>query len=84
MRYNLTPLGRRVLNLVRAVRQIAGILPGEKINILGEKPATYLGAIEFGDFQEDYYQVHIFCLHDGALVGLETPNLNRTLGKYLL
>jgi hypothetical protein len=83
MRYSLTPLGQRVLNLVRSVRQLGSILPGEKVKVLGEKPATYLGAVEIGEFPTEYIQMHIFRLWDGLPVILEAPTLNRILGKYL-
>jgi len=47
------------------------------------KPATYVGAIEEGDIQVDYIQLHIFELFDGLQVILEAPSLNRSLGKLL-
>jgi hypothetical protein len=83
MSYNVTLLGKRLVNLVKAVRQINFILPGDKIKLIGERPATYLGAIESGDLLNDYLQMHIFKLYDGLHVVLEAPSLNRYLGKYL-
>jgi hypothetical protein len=80
---NLTPAGKRVYQLIKAVREISTILPGEKLPLPAEKPATYVGAIEEGDLQIDYCQMHVFRLCDGLLVILEAPSLNRSLGKYL-
>ena len=72
-----------MVNLIRAVRQLGAILPGDKIKIVGEKPATYIGAIEEGDIQIDYIQMHVFRLHDGMQVVLQIPSLNRNLGKFI-
>jgi hypothetical protein len=77
------PQGQRIINLIRAVRQIGTILPGDKVDMVGEKPATYLGSIEEGDIQVDYLQIHTFELFDGVQVVLESPSLNRGLGKLL-
>ncbi len=70
-------------HLIKAVRQIGAILPGDKVKMIGEKPATYMGAIEEGDIQVDYLQMHTFELFDGVQVVLEIPSLNRSLGKLL-
>jgi hypothetical protein len=75
--------GKRVLNLIKAVRQIGALLPGDKVSLAGEKPATYIGAIEVGDMQTDYLQMHTFRLSDGLQVVLEIPSLNRKIGKWL-
>lgn len=83
MGYVATSLGQRVINLVKAVRELASIMPGDMLALPGEKPATYLGAIEIGDFQGDYYQMHVFRLWDDFEIVLEVPSLNRVLGKYL-
>jgi len=77
------PKAQRLVNLIRAVRQIGAILPGDKVIMAGEKPATYMGAIEEGDIQVDYVQMHSFELYDGVQVVLEAPSLNRSLGKLL-
>ncbi len=74
---------QRIIRLIRALRQIDDILPGDKIKLSGEKPAIYLGALEDGDIQVDYLQAHIFELFDGVQVVLEVPSLNRILGKFL-
>ena len=83
MTIKLKQNGRRVLNLIMAVREISAILPGDKVRLVGEKPATYEGAIEVGDIQEDDIQMHAFRLFDGLQVILEVPSLNRCLGKLL-
>jgi len=75
--------GQRIVNLIKAVRQIGAILPGDKVKMIGGKPATYMGAIEEGDIQVDYIQMHTFELFDGVQVVLEIPSLNRSLGKLL-
>jgi hypothetical protein len=77
------PDGKRVVNLINAVREISAIFPGDRIKMIGEKPAIYLGAIEVGDIQVDYIQMHAFQLFDGLLVVLQVPFLNRRLGKLL-
>jgi hypothetical protein len=74
---------KRIINLIRAVRKIATLLPGDKIKLAGEEPATYVGAIEEGDIQIDYIQLHTFTLCDGVQVVLEAPSLNRSLGRLL-
>jgi len=51
--------------------------------MIGKKPATYVGAIEEGDIQVDYIQLHIFKMSDGLQVILEALSLNRNLGKLL-
>ena len=83
MLINVKPEGKRVVNLIKAVRQISTVLPGDKVKMVGEKPATYVGAIEEGDIQTDYIQMHAFTLYDGLQVILEVPSLNRILGKLL-
>jgi hypothetical protein len=77
------PKAQRIVTLIRAVREIGTLLPGDQIKMIGEKPATYLGALEEGDIQVDYIQMHAFRLFDGLQVILEAPTLNRSLGKYL-
>jgi hypothetical protein len=77
------PKAQRILNLIRALRELNSILPGDKVKLPGEKPATYLGALEAGDIQVDYHQIHIFEFFDGTQVALELPYLNRTLGRLL-
>jgi hypothetical protein len=83
MLINVKPEGQRIVNLIRAVRQIGAILPGDKVKLIGESPATYLGAIEEGDIQIDYIQLHAFRLFDGMQIVLEAPSLNKSLGKLL-
>ncbi len=83
MLINVKPEGKRIVNLIKAVREIGAILPGDKVKLIGEKPATYVGAIEEGDIQVDYIQLHTFSLFDGVQVVLEVPSLNRSLGKLL-
>ena len=80
---NVKPEAKRVVNLIKAVREIGAILPGDKVRMIGEKPAIYVGAIELGDIQVDYIQMHAFRLFDGLQVVLEVPSLNRSLGKLL-
>jgi len=77
------PEAQRLINLVNAVREIAAILPGDRVKMISEKPALYIGAIEVGDIQVDYIQMHIFRRFDGSQVVLQVPSLNRNLGKLL-
>jgi hypothetical protein len=83
MLFNAKSEGRRVINLIKSVREIGFILPGDKVIMVDEAQATYLGSIEEGDIQVDYLQMHAFRLHDGLRVFLEAPALNRSLGKSL-
>jgi len=83
MLINVKSEGKRVVNLIKAVREIGALLPGDKVKLIGEKPATYLGAIEEGDIQIDYIQLHAFRLFDGMQIVLEAPSLNKSLGKLL-
>jgi hypothetical protein len=83
MTINKQQVGKRVLNLVYAVRAISVLLPGERVKIFGEKPALYVGPIEADDFQIDCLQMHAFSLHDRLLVVLAVPALNRSLGRWL-
>ena len=77
------PKAQRIVNLIKSVRKLGTIFPGDKIKMIGEKPATYLGALEEGDIQVDYIQTHVFRLFDGLQVVLDVPALNRSLGKLL-
>lgn len=83
MLIKVKPESKRVVNLINAVRQVGAILPGDRIKMVSEKPATYIGSIEEGDIQVDYIQLHMFELFDGLQVFLEIPSFNRTLGKLL-
>jgi hypothetical protein len=83
MRFKIKPDGIRVVALIRAVRNRWDLLPGDKIKLPGERPAKYLGSVEEGDGQPEYIQMHAFRLHDGMLVILEVPALNRQLGRLL-
>jgi hypothetical protein len=83
MLINVKPESKRVVTLIKAVREIGAILPGDKVKMIGEKPAIYVGAIEEGDIQVDHIQLHAFTLFDGVQVVLEAPSLNRSLGKLL-
>jgi hypothetical protein len=74
---------KRILHLIRSVREMVSILPGDQIRMIDESPAIYLGSIEAGDLQVDYLQLHVFRLSDGIQVILHLPALNRSLGKYL-
>lgn len=74
---------RRLQRLIQSIRDLAEIFPGDKIRMIGESPATYLGSIEAGDLQTDYLQLHVFRLSDGIMVIMYIPTLNRSLGKYI-
>jgi hypothetical protein len=83
MSIDLKVVGKRVYHLVKAVREMSSILPGERVLMTGERPATYVGAIEVGDEQFDYLQMHAFRLHDGLHVVLAVQSLNRRLSRLL-
>ena len=40
MLIKVKPESKRVVNLINAVRQVGAILPGDRIEMVGEKPAT--------------------------------------------
>ena len=75
---------RRVASLIRAIKRGGTLLPGDRLPLTTEKPATYLGTVETGDIRQEYIQLHLFRLHDGLQVILESPNLNRSLGRLVL
>ena len=83
MLIKVKPQGKRIVNLIKAVRQAGALLPGDNVEMPGEGSATYLGVIEEGDIQMDYIQIHTFVLSDGMQVALEIPSLNRSLGKLI-
>jgi hypothetical protein len=77
------PIRKRLLNLVRVISQRGPMLPGDRVSMIGEHPAVYLGVIEAGDLHLEYLQLHIFRLHGGLIVVIEAPYLNRWLCRLL-
>jgi len=75
--------GKRIQHLIRSVREMGAIFPGDQISMIDESPATYMGSIEAGDLQTDYLQLHVFRLSDEIMVIMYIPTLNRSLGKYI-
>jgi hypothetical protein len=75
--------GKRFQYLIRSLREMGAIFPGDRVRMIDEAPAIYLGSIEAGDLQTDYLQLHVFRLSDGIQVILYVPALNRILGKLL-
>jgi hypothetical protein len=77
----IKPVGKRVLNLIRALRGAGLLLPGDKVNLAGEKPAIYVGPLEEDDYEMESIMMHAFKLHDGIFIILELPWLNGQLAK---
>ena len=76
----LAKKGIRVVALIRAVRSAGEIVPGDKVQILHEQPATYVGPAAV----EDGIQMHKFWLFDGMEVPLEVPALTAALTTSLV
>jgi len=69
--------GTRVIRLIKAVKAVKkAIAPGDKLQLPGESPATYLGPHMDGNIQ-----MHAFRLFDGTEVVLEAPALDRLAGQ---
>ena len=71
--------GARIVKLIKAVRGAGTIVPGNKVLIPEEQPATYMGPVMDGGIQ-----MHEFRLFDGMEVVLEVPALNREGGQVTL
>ena len=71
----LAKKGIRVVALIKAVRSAGEIVPGDKVQMLHEQPATYVGPTAV----EDGIQMHKFRLFDGMEISLEVPALTAAL-----
>ncbi len=71
--------GKRIVQLITAVKAAWVFVPGAKVLMPDERPAAYIGPV-----MEEGIQVHEFRLFDGTEVVLEVPALNREPGRVAL
>lgn len=71
MNLSVSENGRRVIDLIKAVRTAGVIMSGAKIPMPDERPAAYVGPVMDGGIQ-----MHKFQLFDGVEVVLEVPALD--------
>jgi hypothetical protein len=79
MTLSISEKGRRIVQLIKAVRAAGEIVPGAKFLMPDERPATYIGPVMDGDIQ-----MHEFHLFDETEVVLEVPALNPKPGQVAL
>ena len=79
MAISISEKGKRVAQLIKAVRAAGVIVPGAKVLMPDERPATYTGPVMDGDIQ-----MHEFHLFDGTEIVLEVPALNPKSGQVAL
>ena len=71
--------GKRVVQLIKAVKAAGVLVPGDKVLMLDERSATYIGPVMEGGFQ-----MHKFRLFDGTEIVFEVPALNQKPGQVAL
>jgi hypothetical protein len=71
--------GKRIVQLIKAVRAAGEIVPGAKVLMPDEGPAAYIRPVMDGGIQ-----MHEFHLFDGTEVILEVPALNQKPGQVAL
>ena len=79
MAHSISEKGKRVVQLIKAVRAAGEIVPGVKVLMPNERPAAYIGPVMDGGIQ-----MHEFHLFDGTEVILEVPSLNPKPGQIAL
>ena len=79
MAISISEKGKRIVQLIKAVRAAGEIVPGAKVLMPDERPAAYIGPVMDGGIQ-----MHEFRLFDGTEVVLEVPALNREPGQVAL
>ena len=79
MALSISEKGKRVVQLIKAVRAAGEIVPGAKVLMPEERPAMYIGPV-----MDDDIQMHEFHLFDGTEVILEVPVLNQKPGQVAL
>ena len=80
MTLSISEKGKRIVQLIKAVRAAGVIVPGSKILMPDERPAAYIGPSAV----EDGIQMHEFRLFDGTEVVMEVPVLNPESGQVAL
>jgi len=79
MALSISEKGKRVVQLIKAIRVAGVIAPGAKVLMPDERPAAYIGPVMDGGIQ-----MHEFHLFDGTEVVLEVPALNPKPGQVAL
>jgi hypothetical protein len=79
MALSISEKGKRIVQLIKAVRAAGVIVPGAKVLMSDERPAAYIGPVMDGGIQ-----MHEFRLFDGTEVDLEIPTLNPKPGQVAL
>ena len=79
MTLSISEKGKRVVQLIKAVKAVGAFVPGDKVLMPDERPASYIGPVMEGGIQ-----MHEFRLFDGTEVVLEVPALNREPGRVAL
>jgi hypothetical protein len=79
MALSISEKGKRVVQLIKAIRVAGVIAPGAKVLMPDERPAAYIGPLMDGGIQ-----MHEFHLFDGTEVVLEVPALNPKPGQVAL
>jgi len=72
MAISISGKGKRIVQLIKAVRAAGKIVPGAKVLMPDERPAAYIGPVMDGGIQ-----MHEFHLFDGMEVVLDLPALNQ-------
>jgi hypothetical protein len=76
MALSISEKGRRIVQLIKAVRAAGEIVPGAKVLMPEERPAASIGTVMDGAIQMQEF--HLF---DGTEVVLEVPVLNPKPGQ---
>ena len=79
MALSISEKGKRIVQLIKAVRAAGEITPGAKVLMPDERPAMYIGLVMGGGIQ--MHELHLF---DGMEVVLEVPALNPKPGQVAL
>ena len=79
MALSISEKGKRIVQLIKAVRAAGEIVPGAKVLMPDKRPAAYIGPVMDGGIQ-----MHEFRLFDGTEVALEVPALNPKPGQVAL
>ena len=79
MALSISAKGKRIVQLIKAIRAAGVIVPGAKVLMPDERPAAYIGPVMDGGIQ-----MHEFHLFDGTEVILDVPALNQKLGQVAL
>ena len=80
MALSISEKGKRIVKLIKSVRAAGVLVPGDKVQMPDERPATYIGPSAV----EDGIQMHGFRLFDGTEVIMEVPMLNPESGQVAL